>query len=389
MAVKRIEGTVDVKTAARKRLINVFSNGVPVYLAFSAGKDSLCLAHLTYSLIREGKIDAKQLIVMFIDEEAIYPSMYDMTIRWRKRFISVGAEFRWYCLPVRQVSILHHLQNNEAWITWEPGKENCWVRQPPPFAITRSPYLHYPGEMNYQDFCTSITRDGIQIMGVRGSESLQRATFLSAVDLGKNGITGRNGIYPIYDWKDKDVWLYIKENHLDFPDAYIDLYRVGVQKNRLRLCNFFAAESIAGLRYIAETDNELWTQIQKREPNAYLTLLYWDSEMFKRSTRKRAELEGEIKTDYKEELRRILFVEPGKYFTNESTQKTYQVYRKFFIRNCHAMTNEDFRRMHDALLAGDPKLRSLRALYTTVYSGYADYCRESTPSTRGVKKYGK
>ena len=389
MAVKRIEGSIDVVQAARQRLINVFSNGVPVYLAFSAGKDSLCLAHLTYALIQQGKINPKQLTIIFIDEEAIYPSMYDMTIRWRKRFLAVGAEFRWYCLPVRQVSILHHLQNNEQWITWEPGKEDCWVRQPPPFAITRSPYLQYPGEMNYQDFCTLITRDGIQIMGVRGSESLQRATFLSTMNMGKDGITNRNGIYPIYDWKDRDVWLYIKENHLDFPDAYIDLYRVGVQRNRLRLCNFFAAESIAGLRYIAETDNALWTQIEKREPNAYLTLLYWDSEMFKRSTRKRAELEGESTKDYKEKCRRILFVEPEKYFTNDSTKKTWREYRKFYIKNCQAMSNDNFRRMHDAMLAGDPKLRSLRALYTTVYSEYADYCRDSTPSTREVKKYGR
>ena len=91
MAVKRIEGTIDVVTAARQRLLNVFSNGVPVYLSFSAGKDSLCLAHLTYALIRAGKIDARQLIVIFIDEEAIYDSMYRMSVRWRKRFLAVGA----------------------------------------------------------------------------------------------------------------------------------------------------------------------------------------------------------------------------------------------------------------------------------------------------------
>lgn len=388
MAVKRIEGTIDVVTAARQRLLNVFSNGVKVYMSFSAGKDSLCLAHLTYALIMEGKIDARQLVVIFIDEEAIYDSMYQMTVRWRKRFLAVGAEFRWYCIPVRQVSILHHLQNNEEWITWEPGKESEWVRQPPPFAITRSPYLEYPGQMNYQTFCTLITRDGIQIMGVRGAESLQRATFLSRMDLGRGGISSRNAIYPIYDWKDNDVWLYIRENRLDFPDAYIDLYRVGVAKRHLRLCNFFASESIAGLRYIAETDPELWSQIERREPNAYLTLLYWDSEMFHRSTRKRRELEGaEPAKDYKAECKRILFQEPEKYFSNDSTQRTWRMYRAFYIRNSSAMTNDDFRAMHDAMISGDPKLRSLRALYTRVYSAYADYSR-ATSTQEGVKKYG-
>lgn len=51
MAVKRISSDIDVVTAARQRIKNVFSNGVPVYLSFSGGKDSIVLADLTYKLI--------------------------------------------------------------------------------------------------------------------------------------------------------------------------------------------------------------------------------------------------------------------------------------------------------------------------------------------------
>ena len=386
MAVKRIEGTMDVVTAARQRILNTFSNGVPVYLAFSAGKDSLCLAYLVYALVQAGEIDAKQLVVIFIDEEAIYDSMYSMAIRWRKRFLAVGAEFRWYCLPVKQSSILHYLQSTESWITWEPGKEDCWVRQPPPFAITRSPYLEYPGQMNYQEFCQTITRDGIQIVGLRGSESLQRAKLLAGISLGKGAITGTNCQYPIYDWRDSDIWLFIKEHNLDFPEAYIQLYQVGVSKRHLRLCNFFGSEGIAGLRYIAETDPKLWNQIEKREPNAYLTLLYWDSEMFKRSTRKRRALEGdEPVKDYKAECKKMLFTEADKYFSIASMKKVHAAYCTFYIRNSSVMTNDNFRAMHDAIIAGDPKLRSLRALYTTVYKQYADFSRETSPQKGGEK----
>ena len=39
------------------------------------------------------------------------------------------------------------------------------------------------------------------------------------------------------------------------------------------------------------------------------------------------------------------------------------------------MTLKSMRTMHDALVAGDPKLRSLRALFTTVYTDYANYNR--------------
>ena len=90
--------------AARLRIRNVFSNGVPVYMSFSAGKDSLCMSHLVYDQIRQGRIDASQLIVVFIDEEALYPSMEAMTMRWRKRFLSVGAQFP-LVLPAAETNI--------------------------------------------------------------------------------------------------------------------------------------------------------------------------------------------------------------------------------------------------------------------------------------------
>lgn len=377
---------MDVVEAARRRILNVFSNGVKVYMSFSAGKDSLCMAHIVYDLILRGQISAKQLIVIFIDEEAIYDSMEAMAMRWRTRFMRVGAEFRWYCLPLKQVSAFHQLQNDESWITWEPGKEALWVRPAPVFSIQRSPYLKYPGQMNYQTFCEIVTKDGIQIMGVRASESVQRTRYLATLDMSTNGITGKNAIYPIYDWKDRDVWLYIKEHHLDYPDAYIDLYRAGTARNKLRLSNFFGADSCAGLRHIVETDPKLWEQIEKREPNAYLAMLYWDSEMFKRSSRNRRQLEGDTGKDYKELCRQMLFVEPSKYFTNKGTRKVAETYRKFYIKNSSVMRPRDFKQMYEALIAGDPKLRSIRALYISVYTAYANTSRADSARREEVKR---
>ena len=215
------------------------------------------------------------------------------------------------------------------------------------------------------------------MVGVRAAESVQRRVYLANADLKAGGLSCENKVFPIYDWKDSDVWLYIKEHNLDYPDAYIDLYRAGATKNYLRLSTFFGSESIAGLRHIAETQPELWARIEEREPNAYLTLLYWDSEMFKRSTRKRAALEGESKKDYKELCRQMLFVEPEKYFTNAGTRKVADRYRRFYIKSHDFMRPRDFKQMYEAMNAGDPKLRTLRALYVTVYSAYAKYAGES------------
>lgn len=378
MAIKRIEGRMSVVEASESRIRNVFSNGVKVYLAFSGGKDTLCMCNLIYELAVRGEIDIKLLTVVFIDEEALYESMFKMAMQWRKKFISLGAQFRWYCLPVYQVSMLHHLADDESWVTWEPGKEDVWIREPPPFAILRDPAIEYAGQMNYQTFLPKVCMDGLMLVGVRASESVQRVNYLADIDMTEGHTTGKNIIYPIYDWKDSDVWLYIKEHRLDFPQAYIDLYRVGVKKSQLRLCNFFASESIAGLRYIAETDPVMWDRILKREPNAYLALLYWDSEMFHRSTVKRRKLEeNEPEKDYKALCKKILFDEVDKYFTNPKTQRVASSYRNLFIKGYSFMTPKHFKRMYESVTAGDPKLRSLRALYTDIFTVYTKYSKEN------------
>lgn len=381
MAVKRLEGTMTVVEAAKQRIRNVFSNGVKVYLAFSGGKDTLCMCSLIYDLAINGEIDPKLLTAVFIDEEALYESMFQMALQWRKKFLSIGAQFRWYCLPVYQVSMLHHLADDESWITWEPGKEDVWIRQPPPFAILRDPNIEYAGQMNYQTFLPKVCKDGIMLVGVRAAESVQRVKYLSKIEMSKGHTTGNNIIYPIYDWKDSDVWLYIKERRLDFPQAYIDLYRVGVKKSQLRLCNFFASESIAGLRYIAETAPDLWDRIQKREPNAYLALLYWDSEMFHRNTAKRQALEsGEPEKDYKALCKQVLFDEPEKYFHNAKTREIAKQYRKLYIKGYSFMTRKHFKKIYEAVMAGDPKKRSLRAIYTDIFT---DYVRDAKKADSG------
>lgn len=122
MPVKVVESNLNVLQAAKIRIRNVFANGCKIYLSFSSGKDSLCMANLVYEMILSGELDPKQLTVTFIDEEGLYPSMVDAAYRWRRNFLSVGAKFLWFCLPFKQVSVIDHLSSSESWITWEPMK---------------------------------------------------------------------------------------------------------------------------------------------------------------------------------------------------------------------------------------------------------------------------
>lgn len=376
MAVKRLQASISCVEAAFQRVRNVFSNGVKVYMSLSGGKDSICMADVVYKLIQRGEIDAKQLTCVFIDEEAIYDCSIESMKFWRKRFLMAGAKFDWYCLPLKQVSCFNQLTNDESWITWEPGKEDVWVRKPPPFAIMSSPYMTRVGSMNYQTFLPKVTKDGIMLTGVRAAESLQRLKYMAALNIGMQGITGKNIIYPIYDWKDSDVWLYIRDNHLDIPEAYIWIYQAGENRHSLRISNFFACDSLRGLKHVAETDPDLWARIEKREPNAYLTLLYWDTEWYKRSSRTRRQNEAGDTRDYKELTRKMLFDEFDKHFTNPTTRKVADAYKKCYTKVAGIARPRDYKQMHDALVAGDPKLRTLRAVYHNVYEAYANYAKQ-------------
>ena len=91
MPVKKLQSTLNVLEAAKLRIKNVFANGCKVYLSFSSGKDSLCMSSITYDLIRSGEINPKQLTVIFVDEEGLYPSMVEAAERWRAVPVAVPA----------------------------------------------------------------------------------------------------------------------------------------------------------------------------------------------------------------------------------------------------------------------------------------------------------
>jgi predicted phosphoadenosine phosphosulfate sulfurtransferase len=182
MTIKR-ELATDVLTAAKTRIRNLFSNGLPVYMSFSGGKDSLVLADVTAKLIQAGDIDPSQLRVQFIDEEAIFPCVEQIVKDWRTKFMLMGARFEWFCLEVKHFSCLNQLENDETFICWDRYKQDCWIRTPPPFAIRTHPKFeaskghskkHGPRVDSYQTFLSRID-DGPHMTGVRVAESIQTA----------------------------------------------------------------------------------------------------------------------------------------------------------------------------------------------------------------------
>ena len=376
MAIKRCISDIDVVQAAETRILNVFQNGLPVYLSFSGGKDSLCMAQLVVNLIQRGKIDPKQLTVIFIDEEAIFDCMEQTVKNWRKKFMLLGVTFIWFAIEVKHFNCFNLLTNDETFICWDSTKTDVWVRQPPSFAVRTHPLLR-PVKDAYQDFLPRLCRDGITIVGTRAAESVQRLKNIATMTQAGKHITGKQHIFPIYDWKDIDVWLYLKNQGVDIPVVYLNLWQCGAKRQALRVSHMLTIDTARSLVKLGEHDPGLMDRIIRREPNAYIAALYWDSEMFGRKTRMRKELEeGSKPRDYRAELL-VLFNDIEGNFTTKHKQYVAERYKNFFLQVSAIATPRDYKDIYEGLVSGDPKLRSFRALYQQVYGRYIEGAKKA------------
>jgi predicted phosphoadenosine phosphosulfate sulfurtransferase len=355
MALVRRQLEVDCVTAARERIERAFSSTVPVYLAMSGGKDSITLASLIFDLINEGRIDPKKLVVDFVDEEAIFDDVEQIVHDWRKKFMLAGAQFRWWAIPVKHFSCFNQLTSDESFICFEPGQEDKWVRQPPAFAIRSHPLLR-AGIESYQQFMRRIESDGILLTGIRVAESVQRLYAIS-------GAKTEMAIAPIFDWKDTDVWRYIRERNLDFPITYMYMYQLGSSRRDMRISQFFSIDTAKILVKMGEFHPALMDRVIKREPNAYLAAMYWDSELFRRSKKREtapSEDPNVVQQNHKEKL--LEFINNPSNYTGDVRVKNIKAAKQLLIRFGTNFSGPIWKRLYEAVLAGDPKQRTFRAI---------------------------
>lgn len=349
--LNQIDYHCNVVEAAEKRIVHLFETNKVVCFSTSGGKDSICTADVLIKAMQKNGISFSRLFVIFFDEEAMHEDVIEIAMEQRQRFLQLGAKFYWFCLPIRHYNACSRLQDDENFFCWEPGKEDKWVRKIPPFAIRRHTAFKYG--QSYQAFCHAVFKNIPIICGLRMSESVQRRSYLCQV---KDGII----FSPIYDWNDNDVWLYIYLNHLRFPQTYIHLYKVGVPRNKLRISQFLSIDTIKTLPKLFEFDTSLAERILRREPNAELAFLYWDTPMF-RSNGDRAKLDEENNgdnIDYKAKFIDAIKVAPQ----YPEMYPGYRNARYLFAKMGEHHSQKLWRDLLQVLVADDPKNRQQRAI---------------------------
>ena len=78
----------------------------------------------------------------------------------------------------------------------------------------------------------------------------------------------------------------------------------------------------------------------------------------------------------------MLFVRPGDFFNTEAKRKDAASTAKMFIQMDGMARPRDYKKMYGGLTAGDPKLRTLRAIYQDISCAYADYAKRFRKEVR-------
>lgn len=270
--------------AAQERIAWTFDNFERIYLSFSAGKDSTVMLHMAMDEAIKRK---KKIGLLLIDLEG----QYRLTIEHALRSYEMYSEFiepYWVCLPI-------HLRNAVSvfethWVCWDKEKEKSWIREMPSIAISDTTYFpFFHSGMEFEEFVPlfgqwySQGKSCACFVGIRSDESLNRyRTIASKSKIMKDEqqyttqvLPGLFNIYPIYDWKTSDIWVYhAKHPNKPHNKLYDLMYKAGLTISQMRICQPYGDDQRRGLWLFHLIEPETWARVVARVNGANSGSLY-------------------------------------------------------------------------------------------------------------------
>lgn len=274
----------NVLDAARERIEFTFDNFNKIYVSFSGGKDSTVMLHL---VMDEAIKRNKKIGVLFIDLEG----QYKLTIDHIQTCYDLYAEYIipfWVCLPI-------HLRNAVSvfethWKCWDKNAEKSWIRDFPKSAITKHdifPFFH--DGMEFEEFVPQFGKwfsEGEKcacFVGIRSDESLNRFRTIaskSKIMFDEKQYTtlvceNVYNIYPVYDWKTADLWIYhAKNKSLPYNKLYDLMHLAGLTISQMRICQPYGDDQRRGLWLFHLIEPDTWAKVVARVNGANSGALY-------------------------------------------------------------------------------------------------------------------
>lgn len=256
MAAKRYIDK-SVLQATKERISTVFDSFEKYYISFSGGKDSTVMTHLVMEeAIRRGK----KVGLLIIDLEAQYTHTIDHITSIVEQYKD-HIDLHWFCGELLLRNAVSDFE--PKWVCWDEGKKDIWVRSKPECEADLSQYDFYVPRMEFEEFMVLFGKwyagDKLTagFIGIRSDESLHR---YRAIVSNKDGLTFNGhkwttrlssvlyNIYPIYDWRTEDIWLFhFKHPELSYNKIYDLMTKAGVKFSNQRLCQPFGDDQKKGL----------------------------------------------------------------------------------------------------------------------------------------------
>lgn len=275
----------NVLTAAKQRIAYTFDNFDKILLSFSGGKDSSVMFHL---VMEEAILRNRKIGVMLIDFEAQYKATSEHAMQIFDLYKDY-IDLHWICLPIKLRNAVSTYQ--PVWTCWDEDFRDDWVREMPKHPGVVSDLSRYPffqKNLEFEEFIVMFADWYAQgeklatFVGIRCDESLNRYRTIAVAD--KTMFNGKRwtthvidnvfNVYPIYDWRTKDIWVYNRLSGKCYNVIYDLMHQAGVPLSQQRLCQPYGDDQRRGLWLYHLLEPETWFKIVARVNGANSGALY-------------------------------------------------------------------------------------------------------------------
>ena len=332
MSRKR-EIDISVLEAAKQRISKTFDDFERTYISFSGGKDSTVMTHL---VLDEAKKRGVKVGLLIIDLEA----QYEATISHIEEMIETykdHIDLHWFCGELLLRNAVSDFE--PKWVCWDEDKKDQWVREKPKLASDLSQYDFYVPKMEFEELMVifgewySQGKLTAAFIGIRSDESLHR---YRAITSNKDGLLHKDykwttkvsselfNVYPIYDWRTEDIWIFHMKSKLPYNKIYDLMTRGGVKFSEQRLCQPYGDDQKKGLWLYHILEPQTWYKLINRVSGVNSGALY---------VKERGSINGNTSID-----------KPDGY--------TWEQYTNFLLKSLPKKTQENYRDRFEKFIAG-------------------------------------